>query len=1357
MDSKSAPLIIRGVAYVSGISNGSATVRAYDVNPYRDLDNDGNSDDGLPDLSYGLPYDEIWRYNGGGSGAVQPSTPVFASFSVRGAGGVGTNIYNLIYVTMPNGDLAIFNATPTDGNGRLIANNAPTIVNTEGAGAYDANLTGGAAPAPVFVENRIYQVEPNGLLVCRDAVSGTTLWTTFATAPTDKTIAPAATPTVGYVQQIANTAFAQASGGATNDLMLYMPVRETRMNGSTPALMYPYWLGTRNEVQTWANGADGENGLVNTRIAGGPGGPKKNEFYMAAGMYASNAFIIPKVAVYTADLDPADPTVILKTAKQNLADGIVSKLFDGAVVDENGQIQITKSGAYDAKRSAFPDLLVSVDYDVVYIPSGGGMAPPNYSDVGARNNGRLGFGGSYAGGLNTPAFSPDDILMYVADQSHYNNTGGSGPVRDTEPMAGVFAATEQEGSATTLIRWHMDFFGDGPGTGFTRITNDNYKTAVFPAGLSYVQQALIRDVNQQSVVDLAPLRNYLVFDPAWPGIAGGSQNADKIQANVGGVLSDDYETLANTRVIGSPIVTNDGLTYVLANAFSLANSGLGTIPNNAQPNVSVLMAFKTNPEIVLHTQQPFDDAQGVQVQQADVLSDPANPATVGSSAVRVNGNGAGQNFTLDGDRSTIILTNFSTGNRTFSAAQSFVVRYTPRGTNAPISEIVTPTPSGATQGAAANANPGGFTPLQFYYVLPGAAQSAPSLIGNNLYYTMKKNGRSYLIAVDADPASTDPAVRLGFGDPVPNVVANLTEGGTSAPTEINHVRMAALVSSDPNVVLVAPPVGSENDLIVNSSVTAGTPSGTFAYSSGLTLISSNVGLVEARPDGSAAWKLDTTVERSTVGGKLVSFDRNGQPFDPTASGANSVARIPLAHPTAIRRISDSDFLIADTGSNRAVRVDRAGNVLWNLTTLSDPYGILASGDPLTLSGPTDVQVYTVPTIAGGAVTGYSIHYLVADAGNFRVVEVADFYNANGSPADAPARAGTAGQHVVVWTTRTSAEQSRQLRYQGIQRRIGSDPVSGNFGFPYLVAVVGNTAVASTTSSSTPSADATGGALVSLNYAPFNTPIVLRNNSGAVAGTPTYWSPPAVATDSARTTEPVGSGLVLASRSDLTIENIDNNGVRRQKRIANPTYFQQLILPDGAGGGTRTLYLICDGDGVYAVESTIDNGQPELLVRWKFDQSDYNQMNGVDVNGNINPAGTRLAFDAPGAANNGAINPTLLPELPKFSPSSVRLLASGNFLISNSYAGRSSLFDGGRFVGEVFEVKPFGTPVAAPLGAAHKTEHGGTFDLFAVPALNQITVRSNNGGGALFHVNKQVMGNPTGNTALLEQPVYSDRP
>ena len=1342
VDSKSAPLIIRGIAYIAGVSNGKATVRAYDINPYQDLDGDGSPDDGVTDLALGLPYDEIWRYDGPAVAAngEQPSTPIFASFSVRGAGGVGTNIFNYLYVTLPDGSLAIFNATPTDGNGRLTANNAPIVVPTEGAGAFDVNVTGGTAPAPVFVENRIYQVEPNGLLVCRDAVDGTPLWKTFATAPTDRTIAPAATPTSGYVTQTAATAFAQASNASTNDLMLYMPARETRMNGSTPALMYPYWLGTRNEVQSWASGTDGENGLVNTRIAGGPGGPSKGQYYMAAGAYASPAFITPQVRVFSADLsDPNDPTSIVKSAKQNLAEGIISKDFyyDKAQLNENGQIQITKLGTFEPKRSAFQDILVSIDYDVVYVPaSGTGTPPPNYSDIGARSNGRLGFGGNYAGGLDTPAFSPDDILMFAANQAHYTNSGGS-PVRDTQPTASVFAATEQEGNATTILRWHMNLFGDGPGTGLTQVTTNNYKAADAPLSVAYVQQALIRDVDNQSVADLAPLRNYLVFDAAWPGVGGGSQNATKIQS--GGV--DDYETLANSRVVGTPIVTNDGLTYVLANAFSLANSGLGTLPNDAEPNVSVLMAFKTNPEIVLHTQQPFNDAQGVQVQQADALSDPANPATVGNSAVRVNGNGVGQNFTLDGDRSTIVLTNFSTGNRTFSASQSFVVRYTPRGATAPVSEIITPTPNGTTQGANANANPGGFTPLQFYYVLPGRAQSSPSLIGGNIYYTIKKNGRSYLIAVDADPASTDPSVRLGFGDPVGNVVANLTENGTSAPTDTNHVRMAALVSSDPNVVLTAPPVGVDNNLLINSSVAAGTAQGTFAYSSGLTLISSNTGLVEARPDGSVSWKLDTTVERKTVGGKLVSFDRTGVPFDPNASGANSVARVPLAHPTAVRRISDSDFLIADTGSNRAVRVDRAGNILWNLTTLSDDYGILASGDPLTLSGPTDVQFYTVPTITGGTVTGYGIHYLVADAGNFRIVEVADFYDRNGTPVNAPGTTNTAGNHVVVWTTRTSSLQSRPLRFQSIQRGVGFD------GTPYLVSVVGNTSVASGTSASTPQADVTGGALVSINYAPYNTPFFQNGNPQ------TYWTAPGGA-QSIRSVEPAGNGLILASRGELTI--VDANGTRK-KRIGNPTYFQQITLPDATGGGTRTLFLICDGDGAYAVESTQDGaGKPILLVRWMFDQNDYNQMNGVNPNGSVG-ASPRLALDATGLVNAGVFNGAFADELPKFSPSSVRLLPSGNYLISNSYAGRSALFEGGRFVGEVFEVKPFGVAVATPLSAANQTYRGGVFDLFAVPALNQVSVRDNNGGGALFHVNKQVMGNPTGNTALLEQPVYSDRP
>ena len=45
------------------------------------------------------------------------------------------------------------------------------------------------------------------------------------------------------------------------------------------------------------------------------------------------------------------------------------------------------------------------------------------------------------------------------------------------------------------------------------------------------------------------------------------------------------------------------------------------------------------------------------------------------------------------------------------------------------------------------------------------------------------------------------------------------------------------------------------------------------------------------------------------------------------------------------------------------------------------------------------------------------------------------------------------------------------------------------------------------------------------------------------------------------------------------------------------------------------------------------------------------------------------------------------ELPKFTPSSVKLLPNGHFLITNSWTGKTSLFQSGRFVGEVFEVNP----------------------------------------------------------------------
>lgn len=1343
VSSQSSPLIVKNALLVAGNEGGAAgpaTLRCYDTQPFGDLDGDGNFDEGLPDISIGLPYDEIWRLPLGNG---IPSAPVYGSVETDNITAVHED---RVFVSLADGTLVIISPfTRTNG---LVGSFLPTatVVATVPGGGNGTYTTDRPAPAPVFYENRVYQVLPNGLVRCVNALTGAVLFTSFQNAPS-YTMQPMATPTLGIVRQTGQTAFAQGSNEITNDIMLYIPVLVTEGNNPQVGRVMAYWLGTRNEVQrNFAPQPDGGAGIMNTRVGGGQGGPGAGWYYVATNATATytrptGPFLRAQVRVYSAILDTntLQPT---SSAKEQYALGNVSPYY----VADNPNSPITPDGKVQLiKRTGIPgnipeprpgqDILIAVDYDVLYIPTNGDPPPQNYTQnqtqVGARPNNVLNVPSIFLttdnNGLFTSALATDDSMLFTAMQAFTGNN------IQTRPFASIQAVNEQEGDAsgsTSRMRWKFNFFDSFTDT---------------PAANDLLYTATVDNI---PVTDIVPLTNVWQFDGGWPAASSAIKRAQP-------------EALRNVQIVGAPVATNDGITYVIAKATSQYNGGL----------VTVLMAFKTNPVVTLTVPEPFDENAGVTVSQVDLLSDPDNPATVAASSNRA----IGPNFTLDGDQARITITNFRVGGKSFSASQSFVVRYTPR-TSREERRVVVPTlPLAVTSTFGLPTDPtgqvtassGGFTPLLFYYVLPGEPRrnASPTLMGEYVYYPALVAGGVHMIAVEARPQDNDPKVRIGFGEQVFQTTAEYTEElNPAAPPKknlTNHVRMAQRISTG----------GANANLSASSSLSGGqgtlainTDSGTFAFELGTTLIADSKRLLEAGADGAALWSMDATIDRTLGGGEEPIFDGNGNVINPPATGVRQALRQNFARPNVARKVASSDYLIADTGNNRVIRTDRGGGVRWTMARFEDPYGLLASGEQTTLNGPTDVQFYVSPTLSddGTTQTGYEIHYLIADAGNFRIIEVADYYNRNGEAIPAPGTSLSAGDHVLLWTTRTSAEGKR-YRFQSLQRFLGFGPsgsqVAGYYGYPYVSAIVSNSTVGTGTSST--GADFTGGAIVNISYAPYNTTVALRNGNNAVPTKLWQGSP-------ARNNEPIGNGSVIQTVESVNI--IQTGSPVRKKRISAPIYFEQINLPPRPNTPARTLFLICDAEGAYVVEAELDTNTGKLVnnVLWMFTQADYDRINGVSpgtnytdpVSGNLitNPPGRgtlvpgRLNIPAALAANQAQLQ----LQLPRFQPSSIQLLPSGNYLITNSWTGRSALFESGQFNGEVIEVDPAGLSVLIDTNFGD-TRIGGTFASFSVPAILKGNTTALPGFSTPNGYNQQLMGNPKSNTGLLEQPLFSVRP
>lgn len=147
-------------------------------------------------------------------------------------------------------------------------------------------------------------------------------------------------------------------------------------------------------------------------------------------------------------------------------------------------------------------------------------------------------------------------------------------------------------------------------------------------------------------------------------------------------------------------------------------------------------------------------------------------------------------------------------------------------------------------------------------------------------------------------------------------------------------------------------------------------------------------------------------------GRIAMFDPAGNPtFELTTSGnagddegGNAGNAQPIVRPSRAYPLSTNEILVADPGANRVFRVNRGGTETRAISKFkldpqhAAPANFPANG-PLALKSPTDVLTYTSIeaaatvqnffTSSGGY--EYWTHYLIADTGNRRLVEVVDRY------------------------------------------------------------------------------------------------------------------------------------------------------------------------------------------------------------------------------------------------------------------------------------------------------------------------------------------------------------------------------
>ena len=471
-------------------------------------------------------------------------------------------------------------------------------------------------------------------------------------------------------------------------------------------------------------------------------------------------------------------------------------------------------------------------------------------------------------------------------------------------------------------------------------------------------------------------------------------------------------------------------------------------------------------------------------------------------------------------------------------------------------------------------------------------------------------------------------------------------------------------------VSAAPSAGG-GAMVVNGAL------GIAAFTQQLTLIADNNRILEVDADGNAVWSADAT----------------------TRIGVNgSRTKVDFAHPSALAQFAPNDYLVADTGNNRCVRFDRGGGVLWELTHFYDPSALLAPGQPRTLSQPTSVEVrreaFSYPDpVRQIQLTGQLVHYLVADTGNDRIVEVTDtldsagnvlYFDLNGNVVASGAINSVTHDHLLTWVTHTGDKYGRRYHYVGASYLSVPSATAGGPNSLEVFALVTNTRIATPTQVSPQvyalapaSGDAPGGSIVAFNrpLAPNPYSLLGPNENDLVYVATSFTA--AVTT---------GSG----ASATMALQTFP---------VRNPRFLHVFAPPPTPSTPFQYSFLYADGNGAFDLVYT-GATTPPTSYGLAFTQADYRNMSLPSPS-----APNGVSADLPGnlPLRNGAPASGSIPKVAPipFVPTCVQRLNNDatnipginhieRYLITQSYSqGELARLPGSpaatRLGGEIFEV------------------------------------------------------------------------
>jgi hypothetical protein len=528
---------------------------------------------------------------------------------------------------------------------------------------------------------------------------------------------------------------------------------------------------------------------------------------------------------------------------------------------------------------------------------------------------------------------------------------------------------------------------------------------------------------------------------------------------------------------------------------------------------------------------------------------------------------------------------------------------------------------------------------------------------------------------------------------------------------------------------IHPPLGTTNVVMAPNA------QGLVGLDNGLILIADSHRLLEVDAGGNAAWSMESTISQTSVGGNTL------------ATGGLAIKSIPLAQPTTSRRYALNEFLIVDGGNNRVVGTNRGGTTRFEVSTFSDEMHLLRPGDPLTFNQPSDVETFpeiydtlsitnksTKVTYTVQGQTPFTVtHYLVADSGNYRIVDVVDIVDKNGVTATLAPSDGSqpiSGQKLLAFVTRSLGEQNERYRYRTVQQfRFGTTD--------YIIATISNNK----------QANAGGAGILGNDGSNFEGP---GGSLIAIQRSPTGPNP-----DPSKANA-LSTGDVYNVINSIVV--LDPQGNPRRQTISNPTWFKEYSTLDVTNSSALTgpsqtpRFLMADANGCYVlrIDQVTLNGvkSTEYVADWMLTAQDYYFMTGRKLQATCIQRET-------------------------ISDLSSRNQFESRLLITNGYSGvddigkNFGIASGEPTTGEVFEIKA---------DAYYPSVAKGNFFGYALPVYRRYTAGAasinssvitrmvpaeqsvfNNTGGLIGIKRRIGTADNSLSTYSLQQPQYAEKP